>query len=92
MNLNKLRHTQIIAGELAVIENLKRAVTSDSKENKKESEVAVLPTDEELDNEFRMIISHAFLGEEENISIESFNLAIKGCVEYMKNVVGKTDR
>jgi hypothetical protein len=60
------------------------------KYHRQNSEVAVLPTDEILESEFRMIISHAFLGEAENISKESFDLAIKGCVEYVKKVAGKT--
>ena len=37
---------------------------------------------EELDQEYRGIISHAFLGEDENISKEGFNLAVDGCVKF----------
>ena len=41
----------------------------------------------ELDVEYRSIISHAFLGEDQNISRESFDLAINGCVEFHQKQV-----
>ena len=44
---------------------------------------------EELDREFRSIISHAFLGDEHasEISKENFDLAIDGCVKFfIKNI------
>lgn len=37
---------------------------------------------DEVEDELRMIISHAFLGEEHNISRESFDLAIKESAKY----------
>ena len=49
----------------------------------------LLPNDTELDQEFRSIISHAFLGDEHaaEISRENFDLAINGCVEYAKKLI-----
>ena len=41
----------------------------------------------ELDVEFRSIIAHAFLGEDQNIGRESFDLAINGCVEFHQKQV-----
>lgn len=42
-----------------------------------------------LDAEFRGIISHAFLGEDQNISKESFDLAISECIKFHKKEIKK---
>lgn len=40
---------------------------------------------DEIQDEIRMIISHAFLGEDQNISKSSFDLAISECAKYFRN-------
>ena len=43
------------------------------------------------EEQFRGILSHAFLGEDENISKQSFDLAIKGCVDLLSKEISERD-
>ncbi len=40
-----------------------------------------------IEDEFRMIISHALLGEDHNISKSGFNLIVKECAKYYKTQI-----
>lgn len=45
------------------------------------------PTEHEINTEFRMIISHALLGYEDNVSREGWDLVMSECAKYASELM-----